>query len=129
MCPKGSGPHSAAKQGRSCRVAALNRLNSVTRSPDQKMYPRVLVCAQKGSGPHSAAKQGRSFRVPALNHPGSMCAQGGQGHILQQNTKVTTERLSYAVSRLAVALAILVMTCILPLPGLHHEQELIFSTK
>ena len=43
---------------------------------------------QKGSGPHSAAKQGRSFRVAALNHPGSLCAQGGPSHILQQNKAV-----------------------------------------
>ena len=52
------------------------------------MGPGVLVCAQKGSGPHSAAKQGRSVRVAALNHSGSLCAQGGPSHILQQNRVV-----------------------------------------
>ena len=41
------------------------------------------MCLQ-GSGPHSAAKQGRSFRVAALKLPGSLCAQGGPSHILQQ---------------------------------------------
>ena len=93
VCPRRAKPHSAAKQGRSFRVAALNRvlslriekwtlecscvpkgvgatfcsktglifscgcskppsqaLNSVPRSPDQKMDPRVLVCAQRGRG-------------------------------------------------------------------------------
>ena len=39
----------------------------------------------KGSGPHSAAKQGRSFRVAALKLPGSLYAQGGRSHSLQQN--------------------------------------------
>ena len=42
----------------------------------------------KGSGPHPAAKQGRSFRVAALKLPGSLCAQGGPSHILQQNKAV-----------------------------------------
>ena len=52
MCPKGSGPHSAAKQGRSFRVPALDHPGH--------------VCPRR-SRPHSAAKQGRSFRVAALN--------------------------------------------------------------
>ena len=53
MCTKGSGPHSAANQGRSFRVAALKA-------------SRVPVCPRRPK-PHSAAKQGRSFRVAALN--------------------------------------------------------------
>ena len=45
MCPKGSGPHSAAKQGRSFRVSALNHPGS--------------ICAHGG--------RGYSFRVAAVN--------------------------------------------------------------
>ena len=77
-------PHSAAKQGRSFRVAALNWVLSlrIENGPS-----RALVCP-KGSVPHSAAKQGRSFRVAALNHPVSLCAQGVPSHILQLNGAV-----------------------------------------
>ena len=90
--PRRSRPHSAAKQGRSFRVAALNWVLSLRM---EKMDPRVLVCAQRGRGhilqqnravlfvwllkasgvpvcprrpkPHSAAKQSCSFRAAALN--------------------------------------------------------------
>ena len=87
MCPKGSGPRSAAEQVRSFRVAALKLPGS--------------LYAQGGPSPkpHSAAKQGRSFRVAALNWVLSLriekwtlecssCAQRGRGHILQQNRAV-----------------------------------------
>ena len=51
MCPKGSGPHSAAKQHRSFRVALIKSRRS--RPPK----------------PHSAAKQRRSFRVALMEDP------------------------------------------------------------
>ena len=47
VCPKGSGPHSAAKQGRSFRVAALN-------------HP-VSLCAQ--GGPSHILQQNRAVLV------------------------------------------------------------------
>ena len=84
VCPRLPKPHSAAKQGRSFRVAALNWILSlrIENGPSS-----ARVCP-KGSGPHSSAKQGRSFRVAALKLPGSLCAQGGPSHILQQNRVV-----------------------------------------
>ena len=81
VCPRRPKPHSA-KQGRSFRVAPLNRVLSL------RIEKWILECScvPKGvAGPHSAAKQGSSFRVAALNHPVSHCAQGGPSHILQQN--------------------------------------------
>ena len=158
MCPRRSRPRSAAKQGRSFRVAPINaRAEVLARGLGSKK--RTLECScvcSKGSGPRSAAKQGRSFRVPPINHPeacvpkaveatfcsktgpffscgsgsgpcpgvgiekrtlecscvlkgvgaafcsktgpffscapnkpsGGLCAQGGQGHVLQQNRPV-----------------------------------------
>ena len=53
VCPKGPGPHSAAKQHRSLCVPVLK-------------HPGTL-CAQGVGGAHSAAKQRRSLCVPALN--------------------------------------------------------------
>ena len=132
LCPKGSGPHSAAKQGRSFRVPALNHPVSICAhggqghglqqnravlfvwllltaflssklcpsAPGSKKGPSNARVCPKGSGPHSTAKQGCSFRVPALNHPGSMCAQGGQGHILQQNRAVLTVSRIYDTRKL-----------------------------
>ena len=66
VCPRRPKPHSAAKQGRSFRLAALNWALSLRIENGPSSAP---VCP-KGSGPHSAAKQGCSFRVAALNHPG-----------------------------------------------------------
>ena len=113
VCPRRPKPHSAAKQSRSFRVAALNWVVSlkiekwtlecscvpkgVGATFCSKTGPffscgcfkasRVPVCPRRPK-PHSAAKQGRSFRVVAPNHPGSLCAQGGPSHILQQNRAV-----------------------------------------
>ena len=88
MCPKGSGPHFAAKQGRSFRVAALSWVLSlriekwtlecscvpkgVAATFCSKTRPFFSCACSKPSGvhvcprrsrPYSAAKQGRSFRV------------------------------------------------------------------
>ena len=85
--PSSNSPHgrkSAAKQGRSFRVAALNWVLNL----GSKNGPSSARVCPKGSGPHSAAKQGRSFRVPALKLPGSLYAQGGRSHILRQNRAV-----------------------------------------
>ena len=87
VCPLRSRPHSAAKQGRFVRLAALNfalpsgnlEFKLCPSQPGSKNGPSSARVRPKGSGPHSAAKQGRSFRVPALNHPVSMCAHCGQG--------------------------------------------------
>ena len=84
MCPKGSGPHSAAKQGRSFRVAALSWVLSLR----IEKWTLECSCVPKAVAATFCSKQGRSFRVRALNHPVSMCAHGGRGHILQQNRAV-----------------------------------------
>ena len=96
VCPRRSRPYSAAKQGRSFRVAALSWVLSLR----IEKLTLECSCVPKGVGPHSAAKQGRSVRVPALNHPGSICAHGGRGHVLQQNRAV----LSCGCSKLYFAL-------------------------
>ena len=88
VCPRRAKPHSAAKQGRSFRVAALNWVlslriekwtlecscvpNGVGATFCSKAGPFLSCAYSKPSGvhvcprrsrPHSAAKQGRSFHV------------------------------------------------------------------
>ena len=62
MCPKGSGPHSAAKQRRSFRVPPIN-------------HPQWLVGPRR-SRPRSAAKQGRSFRMTPINSAPTRFSRG-----------------------------------------------------
>ena len=69
VCPKGSGPRSAAKQGDSLCVAPLNH-----GGPMRVPRSRAVFCSKTGpidegskeSGPCSAAKQGRSLCVAPL---------------------------------------------------------------
>ena len=79
MCPKGSGPHSAAKQGRSFRVP-LRR-----------------------SRPHSAAKQGRSFRVtrPHLGKgsPRDRPPAQSKTHILRKDFNVAKSGLDLQIPK------------------------------
>ena len=113
MCPKGSGPHSAAKQRRSFRVPPISHpqacgpkavkatlqgrsfrvtpINSApTRfsrgSPDLRIRKWTLECScvPKGVGAAFCSKTA-PFLSCAPNKPsGGLCAQGGQGHVLQQ---------------------------------------------
>ena len=71
MCPRRSRPRSAAKQGRSFRVAPINARAEVPARGGlgSKNGPSSARVCSKGSGPRSAAKQRRSFRVPPINRP------------------------------------------------------------
>ena len=64
VCPRRSRPHSAAKQGRSFRVAALTAFPSSKLRPSEpgsKNGPSSARVCPKGSGPHSALNRAVLF--------------------------------------------------------------------
>ena len=111
VCPKGSGPHSAAKQRRSFRVPPINPPEACVPktvkatfcsktglffscgsrgSPGVRIRKRTLECScvLKGVGAAFCSKTGPFFSCAPNKPSGGLCAQGGQGHVLQQNRVV-----------------------------------------
>ena len=93
MCPRRSRPCSAAKQGRSFRVTPINSSpNSIylerTRILGSENGTLECSCVPKGVQAAFCSKTA-PFLSCAPNKPSAgLWAQGGQGHVLQQNRAV-----------------------------------------
>ena len=109
VCPRRSRPRSAAKQGRSFRVAPINsaptRFSGGSPDPNIRKWTLECSCVPKGVGAAFCSKTA-PFLLYAPNKPsGGLCARDGRGHVLQQNRAVLFVRLQYTLPRLDLVAA------------------------